>query len=283
MKFFILDDDRSIITTLKLIIQQQKLGTVSGYASNGQEALEELRHVQADIVIVDFLMPIMDGITFIEKAKEEYPDMVFIMLSFVTNKEMTARAYEAGIEFYIHKPVNSIEVCNVIRNVLRLLRLETTFSRMQQLMDTSDMVKGEEPAAREGRLNIKVAETILGRIGIAGEPVSYEILQMVEYILNHDAEKTNLTVADLCARFSDSPKALEQRIRRALVNGMVNLANMGIEDYSNDIFIDLSGTLYEFKEVRQEMEFIRRKSGKHGKASIKKFLYALVSMCNINK
>jgi len=283
MKFFIVDDDRSIITTLKLIIQQQKLGTLSGYASNGQEALEELRHVQADIVIVDFLMPVMDGITFIGKAKEEYPDMVFIMLSFVTNKEMTARAYEAGIEYYIHKPVNSIEVCNVIRNVQRLLRLETTFSRMQQLMGTSDMAKGEEPAVREGRSNIKVAETILGRIGIAGEPVSYEILQIVEYILNHDAEKTNITVAELCTRFGDSPKALEQRIRRALVNGMVNLANMGIEDYSNDIFNELSGTLYEFREVRQEMEYIRRKSGKHGKVSIKKFLYALVSVCNINK
>jgi len=282
MRIFILDDDRGVVTTLKLIIHQQDLGTVSGSAANGQEALEELQDAAADIVLVDLLMPVMDGITFIKKARAAYPQMAFIMLSFVSNEEMIARAYEAGVEFYIHKPLNSIEVCNVIRKVQRLRQLESAFTKMQQIMGTSTSGHAEARRPEKEQTYVNSAEEILTRLGIAGESVSREILQMIGFI-NEQKQQPEPTIAQLCARFSDSPKALEQRIRRAIVIGMENLANRGIEDYGDDTFHQLAGTLYNFKEVRQEMEFIRGKSNKHGKASVKKFLYALAAICSITK
>lgn len=282
MRIFILDDDRGVVTTLKLIIHQQDLGTVCGSAANGQEALEELQDAAADIVLVDLLMPVMDGITFIKKARAAYPQMAFIMLSFVSNEEMIARAYEAGVEFYIHKPLNSIEVCNVIRKVQRLRQLESAFTKMQQIMGTSTSGQAVARRSEKEQTYVNSAEEILTRLGIAGESVSREILQMIGFI-NEQKQQPEPTVAQLCARFSDSPKALEQRIRRAIVTGMENLANRGIEDYGDDTFHELAGTLYNFKEVRQEMEFIRKKSNKHGKVSVKKFLYTLAAICSITK
>lgn len=282
MRIFILDDDRGVVTTLKLIIHQQDLGTVCGSAANGQEALEELQDAAADIVLVDLLMPVMDGITFIKKARAAYPQMAFIMLSFVSNEEMIARAYEAGVEFYIHKPLNSIEVCNVIRKVQRLRQLESAFTKMQQIMGTSTSGQAEARRSENEQTYVNSAEEILTRLGIAGESVSREILQMIGFI-NEQKQQPEPTVAQLCAHFSDSPKALEQRIRRAIVTGMENLANRGIEDYGDDTFHELAGTLYNFKEVRQEMEFIRKKSNKHGKVSVKKFLYTLAAICSITK
>ena len=86
-------------------------------------------------------------------------------------------------------------------------------------------------------------------------------------------------MAQLCDRFSDSPKAMEQRIRRAAMAGMVNLANLGIEDYSNDTFTEYAGTLYHFEQVRREMDCIRGKTTLHGRVSVKKFLYALAALC----
>ena len=57
---------------------------------------------------------------------------------------------------------------------------------------------------------------------------------------------------------------------------MVNLAHLGLEDYSNDIFMEYSTTLYNFEQVRKEMDFIRGKSDKHGNIKIKNFLNALM-------
>ena len=60
---------------------------------------------------------------------------------------------------------------------------------------------------------------------------------------------------------------------------MVNLANLGLEDYSNDIFTTYANTLYNFEQVRREMDYIRGKSDKHGNVKIKNFLNSLVLAC----
>ena len=74
-------------------------------------------------------------------------------------------------------------------------------------------------------------------------------------------------------------KSMEQRIRRAVNAGLTNLANMGLEDYSNDTFHDLAGTLYSFEQIRKEMDYIRGKSETHGKVSLKNFLNSLIFYC----
>ena len=96
---------------------------------------------------------------------------------------------------------------------------------------------------------------------------------------SHQDHADSLTVSDLCSRFCDTPKSMEQRIRRTAFNGLVNLAHLGLEDYSNEIFVDYSSTLYNFEQVRREMDFIRGKTDKHGNVRIKQFLNALASYC----
>ena len=89
----------------------------------------------------------------------------------------------------------------------------------------------------------------------------------------------DITLNQLCGQFSDNPKSMEQRIRRTANMGMVNLANLGIEDYYNDIFTEYSNTLYNFEQIRREMDYIRGKSVRHGNVKIKNFLNALVLSC----
>ena len=114
MKFYLIDDDANVCNILKIIIQQKKLGEACGMASNGMDALEDLKFIQPDIVIVDLLMPVMDGIHFVRKAKELYPDITYVMLSQVSSKEMVAQAYECGVTFFLQKPVNGVEVVRVL-------------------------------------------------------------------------------------------------------------------------------------------------------------------------
>ena len=124
MKFYLIDDDQNILNILKLIIKNRNLGEICGTSLNPADALEDLKYIQPDIVIVDLLMPIMDGISFVKKAAPLYPNIAFIMLSQVAAKDMISSAYESGIEFFIQKPINSIEVENVIRNVSQKLSMQ---------------------------------------------------------------------------------------------------------------------------------------------------------------
>ena len=98
MKFYLIDDDRNILNVLKRIITDRGLGTICGCAQNGRDGLEDFEREKPDIVIVDVLMPEMDGISLVQKAKPLLPNTAFIMLSQVSSKDMIASAYEAGAE-----------------------------------------------------------------------------------------------------------------------------------------------------------------------------------------
>ena len=281
MQFYLIDDDPAVIGVLRMIIEDGDFGSVSGSAGSGLDALEDLRYIRPDIVLVDLLMPGMDGIEFVRQARARYPDIHFVMLSQVTAKEMVAEAYAAGVDFFITKPINSVEVINVIHRVGKLLTMDRTMNKMRSLLQGDGPVHpGSQAAAppvrQEEERRSAALNAILQRIGISGDPACRDILQIADYLAGSGEDA--LTVAQLCDRFSDSPKAMEQRIRRAATAGMVNLANLGIEDYANDTFTEYAGTLYSFEQVRREMDCIRGKTDQHGRVSVKKFLYALAAL-----
>lgn len=91
--------------------------------------MEDLRDLTPDIVIADLLMPVMDGLTFVEEARKSHPQLAFIMLSQVSSKDMIADAYEKGIEFLFQKPVNSVELETVIKKVSASLSMNPGFSQ----------------------------------------------------------------------------------------------------------------------------------------------------------
>lgn len=282
MLFYLIDDDSATLNILRMIIEDSDSGSVIGSAASGLDALEDLRYMRPDIVLVDLLMPGMDGIEFVRQARSRYPDLRFVMLSQVTSKDMVAEAYSAGVDFFLSKPVNSIEVVSVLRKVGKLLTMDRTMEQMRSLLQggaPAGISSAPTPPPDNSERQQSALNAVLHRIGISGDPACRDISQVVGYLLSSQGQQEQLTVAQLCDRFSDSPKAMEQRIRRAAMAGMVNLANLGIEDYSNDTFTEYAGTLYHFEQVRREMDCIRGKTTVHGRVSVKKFLYALAALC----
>lgn len=278
MSFYFIDDDKNICNILKLIINERGLGVCCGSANNAAEALEDLPSAKPDIVIVDLLMSEIDGISFVKQARKIVPDASYIMLSQVSSKDMIASAYEAGIEFFIQKPINSVEVEAVIKKVSDGLSMKRMVRKMQNIFmeDTSPATVTVPDNSEQIENSLR---TILTRIGIIGDIGSKDIISIVKYLVDHQDNADSLTVSDLCSHFCDTPKSMEQRIRRTAFNGLVNLAHLGLEDYSNEIFVDYSSTLYNFEQVRREMDFIRGKTDKHGNVRIKHFLNALASYC----
>ena len=226
ISFYFIDDDKNICNILKLIINERGLGVCCGSSNNAAEALEDLPSAKPDIVIVDLLMPEMDGISFVKQARKIVPDASYIMLSQVSSKDMIASAYEAGIEFFIQKPINSVEVEAVIKKSFRWLIYETKWSAKCKNIFMEDTSPATMTVPDNSEQIENSLRTILTRIGIIGDIGSKDIISIVKYLVDHQDNADSLTVSDLCSHFCDTPKSMEQRIRRTAFNGLVNLLTL---------------------------------------------------------
>ena len=281
MKFYFVDDDKNIRTILKILVTERNLGECCGSSGNGDDALEDVAALHPDIIIVDLLMPDMDGISFVEKARKISPESACIMLSQVASKDLIAKAYESGIEFFIQKPLNAMEVESVIRNVLKTLSMHRAIGKVQSLFETEFSENGRQsdnPSPQSENFQSRLTN-VLQKLGIIGELGSKDIITLITWLHDRSEPLEQQTLGRLLSQFSENPKSVEQRIRRAASTGLVNLAHLGLEDYSNDVFTEFSNTLYNFEQVRREMDYIRRKSDKHGNVKIRSFLNALLSYC----
>jgi two-component system response regulator YcbB len=69
------------------------------------------------------------------------------------------------------------------------------------------------------------------------------------------------------------------RIRRAITKALQNIASMGTENYDSEQFLRYAPILFDFKEIKKEMDYVRGKSKKGGKINIKKFIEGSILLC----
>lgn len=275
MKFFILDDDSNVLNILKIIIQDKEFGAIIGEATDGDTGIKMIRNLQPDIVLIDLLMPGIDGLTIVKNIKKEYPDIEFIMISQVHSKDMVEKAYKYGVEYYINKPINAIEVEIIIKKVMKRVEINKALFNVLEKFDNTVMKSSHtSDEIYEEKLN-----NILRNLGIIGENGADDIINLIKYVSDKDINFKQITIRELCSMFSNNPRSMEQRIRRALNIALTNIANLGLEDYMNEIFIEYSNSLFNFEQVRKEMEFIRGNIDKGGSTNMKKFLIGLRTYC----
>lgn len=77
------------------------------HAMNGYEAVETVRQQAVDLVLMDLKMPVMDGLTAIEKIREFKPDLPIIVLTASILSSNRETAFHAGCNDYMIKPINS--------------------------------------------------------------------------------------------------------------------------------------------------------------------------------
>lgn len=271
MKIYIIEDDLSVIGILEDIVERSGLGAVCGDSGDGLD-LDRVLALDPDLVLIDLLMPEKDGIQVVRELKEAGCGAKFIMISQVSAKEMIAKAYTAGVEFFIQKPINLIEVRQVIGNVARQLENERALKAIQSVFAAREPMVQAAPPRDRVRRRLK---HILSQLGMAGEKGSRDIMDMCALLLEEGRTASQVGVSALCARLSDSPKTTEQRARWAVERGLSHIASLGLEDYNNECFVRYSSRLFPFQEVRAEMAF-QQGRGPRGKANLKQFLDGLM-------
>lgn len=285
MRLAIVDDDAVIRKIICNIVEKYELGTVVAECQDGLEAEKIISDYQPEVALVDLLLPGQDGVKLITRLREQGLTTSFIMISQSSSQDMITEAYKNGIDFYIHKPINVLEFVSVFKKVEESRRMRAVMSLISETtaLYSNPSVKKVQESDTDKKSKIYRIFSELGIIGESGAENIYRLVLEVEKRISSDAQKAyhlHQIYQELSEFFGQDVKTIEQRVRRTIAKALHNMATTGIDDYYNDKFQQYSGTLFEFKEVRQEMAFIQGKSSYRGKLNIKKFLESLVFLAN---
>lgn len=115
---FLADDHVMILDSLAMMISTLPGIRVVGKATNGQEALAQLKSVAADVLLSDMHMPVMNGIELSRELRSLQPQLRIILLTMEEEEEVVQAAKEAGICGYVLKKATIQEVEKAIRTVV---------------------------------------------------------------------------------------------------------------------------------------------------------------------
>lgn len=294
ISFGIIDDDPVCRRMLENIIEENHLGTVIINRSSGEDVIDDILDTKPQVVLIDLLMPEIDGITLIAKLKKQGYTGNFIMISQIDNKTMVEEAYKNGIEFFIHKPINRIEVTTVIENVKAKYKLTRSLDEIRKSLSNLDMLTVSTPSLHQSgneRHSVRrVAQHILMDIGLLGESGSNDMLNAIELLVDNKyavhefpslkelykmvAMKDNEEKSE--TELNREIKAIEQRIRRAVLVALTNMASIGLTDYAHPKFEYYAPLFFDFNDVRTKMkELENEETNSKVKINVKKFLHVL--------
>ena len=116
MKILVVDDEELLVKGIRFNLQNDGYDVVSG--SNGTEAIQLVKKECPDLVILDIMMPEMDGLTACAKIRE-FSDVPIILLTARTEDMDKLMGFEQGADDYLTKPFNILELKLRIRALLR--------------------------------------------------------------------------------------------------------------------------------------------------------------------
>lgn len=163
----IIDDERAIRNVLKDILGNE--GYQVEEAADGEDGFKKLKAGRFDAVLCDIKMPKLDGIEFLQKAREEVPDVPVIMISGHGNIETAVDAVKKGAYDYISKPPDLNRLLITIRNALdRTMLVQQTKVLKKKVSGAQEIIGQSTPIHKIKETIEKVAPTD-ARVLITGE------------------------------------------------------------------------------------------------------------------
>lgn len=127
MRIVIVEDEAPIREGMEKILKKLSSSYVlAGKACDGLEGLEVIRREKPDVVIMDIRMPDMDGLTMLEKLREEGVTSKAVILSAYSDFSYAKRAMELGVSNYLLKPVKIQELRKVLQQMEEEVREENS-------------------------------------------------------------------------------------------------------------------------------------------------------------
>jgi DNA-binding NarL/FixJ family response regulator len=117
IKVLIADDHHVVRRGLVFFLKTQKEIEIIGEAANGEEAVKLVEKLQPDVVLMDLVMPVMDGIEATKKIKELFPDTKILILTSFADQDHVIPAIRAGASGYQLKDIEPDQLVEAIKAI----------------------------------------------------------------------------------------------------------------------------------------------------------------------
>lgn len=212
IKVCLVDDNRELVSLLQDYLSNQDDIEVIGVAYNGQECLHFLENHDPDVLVLDIIMPHLDGLAVLERMrdlhKSSFPNV--IMLTAFGQEDVTTKAVELGASYFILKPFDMENLLNHIRQVSGRA---TAITKRPAVTRTTAV----EPKTKSLDANIT---SIIHEIGVPAHIKGYLYLREAISMVYNDIELlgsiTKVLYPDIAKKYNTTASRVERAIRHAI-------------------------------------------------------------------
>ena len=226
----IVDDNARTVNMLEEIVESDDEMTVVGKADNGLDALTLIREKEPDVVLLDLIMPKLDGLGVLEKIRKS-TDLkkipCFIVISAIAQERVTENAFELGASYYILKPFEGNVVLNRIRQSKGL--------GVHRILEARNSTTGAEPMKHGHNLEADVTD-IIHEIGVPAHIKGYQYLRDAIMMSVDDTEMLNSVTKQLYPSIAKIHKTTPSRVERAIRHAIEVAWSRGKMDTINALF-----------------------------------------------
>ncbi len=226
----LIDDNVRIINSLKEIILEDKELEFVGSAEDGEEGLKMIAEKKPDVVLLDLIMPKLDGLGLMEKLKKDNTIVKrpsVIVVSAIRQDKVMESAFELGAEYYILKPFDSETILSRIRQV-----------RGNMCIHRGDILRTECPTrgnVKEYNLETDVTN-IIHEIGVPAHIKGYQYLRDAIMMSVDDTEMLGSITKQLYPSIAKLHKTTPSRVERAIRHAIEVAWSRGKMETINDLF-----------------------------------------------
>lgn len=228
LKVVIADDNRKMVDVIKEVVDDEEDLEVVGVATNGEETLDVIKKTSPDVVLLDIIMPQLDGISVMQKVREDKncTKPAFVVISAVGMEDVTEAAFSKGAAYYIMKPFDNDMLINRIRYV--------GMARKSPLEVKKPVVK--DIAVHKKNMLENEITGMIHEIGVPAHIKGYQYLrESISLAVNEPDiinSVTKVLYPTIAKRFETTPSRVERAIRHAIEVAW----NRGNPDVLNNLF-----------------------------------------------
>jgi two-component system response regulator (stage 0 sporulation protein A) len=235
ISIIIADDNREFHNILKDCFSMQNDMVVTGIAENGVDALKLIKEKQPDLIILDIIMPMLDGLGVLEEINKINlePMPRIIVLSAVGNEKITQRAISLGADYYILKPFNIEVLIKRIRQMLNSTIGDSTYIKKALICNDNTEIKTN--AYQQVDIITQITNIMHG-IGMPPHLKGYMYIREAINMLVNNIELLSSVTKKLYPLLGEKFNTTDSKIERAIRNAIEVTWNKSSVETINKFF-----------------------------------------------
>lgn len=242
ISILVADDSKEFSDVVSNHLRAQEDFKVVGNAYNGKEAYEMILETKPDVVLLDVVMPQMDGLGVLEKLGKSHMDKkpLCIMLSAVGQERITKQTSALGAVYYMVKP---LELTTISSRIRQLAHDYTPQSNPENTMQKSYIatMNGSSAPAQEFQPKTttdieRIVTQIIHEVGIPAHIKGYQFIRSAIMMAIEDVDSINYITKQLYPSIAKQYQTTPSRVERAIRHAIEVAWNRGKPEVMNELF-----------------------------------------------